>query len=282
MLTQIETSNTLIRGISLGGLYTAFHLPQLSVLLDIGVAARSFASANTLLLSHGHPDHMGALATLLGIRGLSNPQKKLRIFCPKQTAENLTSFLEKTYLLNGHRHNVDVIGVDDGEQVQLGGKMWFRAFRTFHRVPSLGFQLFEKVDKLRPEFTHLPGQEIARRRKQGEDMLYSASRLQIAYATDTLVKVLDKNPSLYQTKILIIETTFLDERKPLSAVHEGCHIHLDEIIERADNFCNESIVLMHFSQLYSPSQVVSILNERCPPALRKKIVPFVPQKDWFG
>jgi ribonuclease Z len=86
-----------------------------------------------------------------------------------------------------------------------------------------------------------------------------------------------------QARVLIVECTFLDERKTLEAARSGCHIHLDELIERADRFANEHVVLMHFSQLYHPGEVAQILDRRVPPALRAKIIPFVPDTpNWPG
>lgn len=80
-----------------------------------------------------------------------------------------------------------------------------------------------------------------------------------------------------------MECTFLDERKSIEAARAGCHIHLDEIIERADRFENEHIVLMHVSQLYRTDEVAHILDRRVPPALRKRIIPFVPAEGhWPG
>ena len=82
---------------------------------------------------------------------------------------------------------------------------------------------------------------------------------------------------------LIVEATFLDERKTLEAARAGCHIHLDEIIERADKFENEHIVLMHFSQLYRPDEINSILDTRLPPDLRKRVIAFAPSTPhWPG
>ncbi len=103
-----------------------------------------------------------------------------------------------------------------------------------------------------------------------------ADRVELAYATDTLVSVLDHSPELLRARVLVIECTFLDDRKSLAAARAGCHIHLDELIERADRFANEHVVLMHVSQLYRPDEVAGILDAKVPPALRKRIIPFVP------
>ena len=59
-------------------------------------------------------------------------------------------------------------------------------------------------------------------------------RPELAYATDTLVSVLDHAPELLDARVLIMECTFLDDRKPVAHARAGCHVHLDEVIERAN------------------------------------------------
>jgi ribonuclease Z len=143
--------------------------------------------------------------------------------------------------------------------------------------------IVRRVSKLREEFRGLPGPEIAARRLAGEPMLDVEERLELAYATDTLVSVFDHSPELLKTRVLIMECTFLDTRKTLEAARAGCHIHLDEVIERAERFANEHIVMMHLSQLYRPDEVASILDARVPPSLRPRIIPFVPKSGhWPG
>ena len=70
MLTTVRAGRYTVRGVSVGGVYTSLQIPELGVLLDIGLAPRSFAGVDQLVVSHGHADHIGALNTLLGIRGL--------------------------------------------------------------------------------------------------------------------------------------------------------------------------------------------------------------------
>jgi ribonuclease Z len=48
------------------------------------------------------------------------------------------------------------------------------------------------------------------------------------------------------------------------------------VIERADQFANDHVVLMHFSQIYRPDEIAGILDARLPPGLRSKVIPFVP------
>ncbi len=282
MLTRVKAGPFSVRGVSVGGVYTALHVPELDAAFDVGLAPRSFASARNLFLSHGHVDHTGALATLLGIRGLMR-MPRLRVFMPEEIVDPMVAMLEHRTSMQRYDMSIDAVPMAPGTEVALHGNLSVRAFKTYHPVPSLGYVFVRKVEKLRKEFRKLPGPEIAARRKAGDDMFDTKERLELAYATDTLVSVLEHQPELLDTQVLILECTFLDEKKTLEGARAGCHIHLDELLPYADKFNNDALVLMHFSQLYSPRDVVRILDERCPPAMRERIVPFVPGgKAWPG
>ena len=277
MITTIQAGPYSIRGISVGGIYTALLVPELGAMLDVGLAPRSFAGTARLFLSHGHVDHVGGLLSLLGLRGLVGHTQPLEVFLPAAIAADVNNLLRAATPLQRFPMDIVAVPMEPGQVVTLRDDLHVRAFRTFHPVPSLGFQFLRRVKKLLPAFAHLPGPEIGRRRLAGEDMFAEVEHLELAYATDTLVQVLDAEPSIMQSKVLILECTFLDERKSLRDARAGCHIHLDELLERADSFANEQLVLMHFSQLYKPREVVEILRARCPEHLHRRIVPFVPR-----
>ncbi|HTL35825.1 MAG TPA: MBL fold metallo-hydrolase [Kofleriaceae bacterium] len=283
MLTTVTAGPFTIRGVSVGGVYTSLAVPELGLVFDAGIAPRSSGGIDTILLSHGHADHVGALPALLGIRALHGKQKPPRVVMPAEIVEDLRTALAALSKLQRWPLDVEAIGMLPGEEIELRGDLRVRAIRTFHPVPSLAYLIVRRVTKLREEFRGLPGPEIAARRQAGEPMLDVDERLELAYATDTLVSVFDHAPELLQARVLIMECTFLDARKTLEAARAGCHIHLDEVIERAEKFTNEHIVMMHLSQLYRPDEVASILDKRVPPALRARIIPFVPKTGhWPG
>src|SRR5262249_43526053 len=155
----------------------------------------------------------------------------------------LTIALEALSKLQRWRLAIEAIGMMPGDEIALRGDLRVRAVRTFHPVPSLGYVIVRRVSKLKPELIGRPGPEIAARRRAGEEVTDHEDRLELAYATDTLVSALDHAPELLQSRVLIVECTFLDERKSLADARAGCHIHLDELIERADRFANEHIVV---------------------------------------
>lgn len=276
MLTTVTAGPYTVRGISVGGVYTSIAVPELGIVFDAGASPRSSAAIDTILLSHGHVDHIGALPAMLGIRALHGKTKPPRVVMPVEIVPDLTAALAALSKLHRFPLEIEAIGMVPGDAIALRGDLLVRAVRTFHPVPSLGYILARRVAKLRAELVGLTGPEIAAKRRAGEDVSDYEERLELGYATDTLVSVLDHSPELLRTRVLILECTFLDERKTLEAARAGCHIHLDELVERADRFENEHVVMMHVSQLYRPDEVAGILDKRVPPVLRKRIIPFVP------
>lgn len=283
MLTTVTAGALTVRGLSVGGVYTSLAVPELGLLFDAGASPRSSCAIDTILLSHGHADHVGALPALLGIRALSGKTRPPRVVMPAEIVDDLTAALAALSRLQRFPLAIEAIGMRPGDELALRGDLRVRAVRTFHPVPSLAYLIIRQISKLRPELHGLPGPEIAARRRAGEPVTDSEDRLELAYATDTLVTVFDHAPALLEARTLIMECTFLDDRKSLEAARAGCHIHLDELIERADQFANEHVVMMHFSQIYRPDEIAGILDARLPPALRKKIIPFVPGgSNWPG
>ena len=282
-MIDVTAAGYTLRGVSLGGVYTSIQVPQLGVLLDVGMPLRQFASSDHVFLSHGHGDHAGSLAAMLGIRGLLHAKAPPRVYMPAAIVDDLCEAIAAMSRLQRHELTIEPVPMNPGDEIRLRRDLLVRAFRTHHPVPSLGFLFLDRVQRLRDEFRDLPGEEIGRRRKAGDDLFELHERLEFAYATDTLIRVLDTAPQIREAKVLLLECTFLDDKKTLEASRAGCHIHLDELLERADELHNERIVLMHFSQLYSPAEVHKILKRRCPPRLRERLVVFAPRSGpWPG
>lgn len=283
MLTRVHASGYTIRGISVGGVYTSLRVDELNILLDVGMAARTFATTDAIFLSHGHADHIGSLVSSLGIRALHGKKHPPKVYLPEEISETVLAQLAIASKMQRYELAIQPVPLKPGDEQNVRDNLWVRAFRTHHPVPSLGFQFFRRVKKLKPEYQACRGEEIRDRRMRGEELFDTRDNLEVAYATDTLLRVMDTAPEILRSKVLILECTFLDGRKSLEASRKGCHVHLDELLERADAFENEALVLMHFSQLYSPRDVHKILAERLPPSLAKRVVAFAPRTGgWPG
>ena len=283
MITEVRAGPYTLRGISVGGVYTTLHVPELDVLLDAGLPLRSFATVGRFFLSHGHLDHVSGLAGLLNIRGLVGG-KRATIYLPAEIEEPVRDLLRAHTALARAELDVELVPMLPGDERPLGNSVFVRAFQTHHPVPSLGYQFVRRVSKLRPEHHGKAPEEIARLRKQGARGLFEEhERLELAYATDTLSRVLDTEPSLLESRVLVLECTFVDSTRSVEDARRKFHLHLDELIELAPKFNNEALVLMHFGQGTSPERVREAVQSRLPPGLRERVVVFAPEGDrWFG
>jgi ribonuclease Z len=278
---QVSAGPYTVRGVSVGGVYTTLQVPELGVLLDVGLPLRAYCAADRIFISHGHADHVGGLMSLLGVRGMMNKPAPPRVFIPAEIAEPLTDMLRAASRMQRFPFDVELAPMLPGDELALANNLWVRAFRTHHPVPSLGYQFLRRVQKLKPAFLGLPGPEIALRKQRGEPLFERAEQLELCYATDTLVRVLDTNPSMLDSRVLILECTFYDERKSLADSRAGCHIHLDELIPIVERFRNEHIVLMHTSQIYTPSEAREILLRRCPASFTDRVLQILPSRGPF-
>jgi len=283
MLIEVKAGPFTLRGVSVAGVYTSIQVSELKVLLDTGLPLRSIAATDDVFLSHGHADHASGLASVLGIRALIG-KNRTRIFLPAEIVDAVRDTLRAASRLHRCTFEPELIGMSPGDERVLRSDLLVRAFRTHHTVPSLGYLFLRRVQKLRPEFQSLPGPEIGRRRAAGDLTLFESSeRLELAYITDSLSSVLESSPEVLDARVLIVECTYVGRDKTAEDAQARSHIHLDELIARADCFRNEAIVLMHFSQGHSVGEVRRTLDEQLPASLRGRVVPFLPEDDrWFG
>jgi len=265
-----------IRGRSLGGIYTSIFVPELGVMFDAGVALRENVSARVICLSHGHADHVGALPAFLGMRGLFGHQKPITVYCPVNLVDPLENGLSAFQNMQTHPLKVQIEGMSAGDIVSLTPKLKMKAFRTYHPVPSLGYSVFEEIKKLKSEFFGLAGPDIRNLKQEGRDIFDTVQRHYFAYATDTLPEVFKHEPWLLSVPELMVECTFLDDRKTLSDARRGGHIHLEELAPILENSRAKKIHLMHFSQLYQPSEVRVLLEQNLKPETFARVCPVLP------
>jgi ribonuclease Z len=71
--------------------------------------------------------------------------------------------------------------------------------------------------------------------------------------------------------ILITEVTFFRPEHRKDRIHKFGHTHLDDIIERAERFQNELIILAHFSTRYHETEIRRSVERRLPAALKGRV-----------
>ncbi len=164
-----------------------------------------------------------------------------------------------------------MIGLKPDDEVELSRELVVKAFATKHTIPSLGYLVWERRKKLKPEYHDLAGDQIRDLRLSGVEVSAEIRLPKVAYLGDTAPAGLDAFAETYKAEILILEMTFVAPNERPSVIHKFGHTHLDDLLARADRFENEVIIASHFSTRLHPDQIQRIIEKRLPDVLRGRL-----------
>ncbi|MEQ9501779.1 MAG: MBL fold metallo-hydrolase [Deltaproteobacteria bacterium] len=259
-----------IRAYSVGGVETCFVLPRYDVCLDIGRCPRGAERQGHLLLTHAHIDHAAGLPYYVSLRALMS-MKPPRVACPEASAETLKTILDTWATLQADSDRLHLVAVKPGDRIPLKHGAYAVAYRSPHRIACVGYTIYSTKKKLKDELAGLPGEEIAKRARAGEEVNTVTESAEVSFPGDTRIEVVETEPSVRTAKVLILESTFVgDSIAPEKAKRTG-HVHLDQIAERADLFENEHILLTHFSRRHSAAQIHDEAKKKLPPHLYERV-----------
>jgi ribonuclease Z len=173
--------------------------------------------------------------------------------------------------LDSGRQECNIIGMSPGDRVDISGDQFVSAFATSHPVPSRGYVVWERRQKLREEFAGLPGAELKALRESGAELTREVAVPLVCYTGDTGPGGLDADPAVYESKILITELSFARAEHSRERIHAYGHLHLDDFAERASRFCNELIIVGHVTSRDEPIDFQRWVDERLPPDLRRRV-----------
>lgn len=278
-LTEYSYKNFKFIGNSEGGIHTCIAVPQFRLLFDTGVGSTRLADYPLILLSHGHLDHAAGIVYLVSQRSLRK-QSPPDIYVPPEIVEPLDKIMKLWGEIEGYQSPYQLHSIDYEMIYPLKGNFFFKAVRSFHRVPSNGYTIVEKTQKLKPEFLNLAGREIAKRKFNGEKLFDDLLQPVITFSGDTTIEFVTQNPIVQQSRILFLECTYICAKRPIQRAREWGHIHLDEIVENAESFRNiEHLFLIHFSQRYGRREIEETLKQKLPHWLYSKTTPFLTLRD---
>jgi ribonuclease Z len=72
---------------------------------------------------------------------------------------------------------------------------------------------------------------------------------------------------MYESDVLILETTFVAPSHRKEKIHKFGHMHLDDLVERRDRFKNELVIASHFSTRYDARQIQRYVARALPDML---------------
>lgn len=259
-----------IEGYSRAAVQSYWRIPELKIGFDLGGSPWDFTGTPTILITHGHLDHMLALPAFVARRRMMKMEPPT-IYVPQEIVEDVDRLLRIWQRIDRGRMLCNLHGVTPGQEIELSREHIMIPFATKHTVPSVGYAIWQRRRKLRPEYQHLSGNEIRDLKLAGNEVAAEVRTPLVCYTGDTAPDGLDGYPPLFESKILILELTFFrpDHRK--EKIHKFGHTHLDDILARADKFQNELIVAMHFSTRYHEQAIERSIMKRIPPSLKDRI-----------
>jgi ribonuclease BN (tRNA processing enzyme) len=256
-----------VAGGSRAGEGTLILLPQLRLAFDPGRAHRGLPPMSTVVVSHGHVDHLGALGYWASQR-LLNSMGPATLVVPQAIADAVDRLLRVHAELEGGRpYPVEVVAVADGHRHRLRRDLELCFFATDHWVPTLGTRLEWSKSRLRDELSGLDGTEIARRRRAGETVSEEQRIALVSYCADSGPQLLEQRSEVLGSEVVLLECSFFRPADRDRAERYG-HLHFEDLISAADRFSCRHLVLLHASRRHRLREVEGILDERLRPALQ--------------
>ena len=280
-----KKSNTLsLVGLGLSADASAYFLPELGIALDAGLHVSSLLP-KTVLLTHGHRDHIGALPVHMS--------KGAMCLVPRPIEPLVNKFLLAEAQLNyGDASQTDeetitalgkfnVVGVDDGFRIMLPKDKYMgsptpigiQVFSAPHKegVPACSYGVFRQKQRLKPEFQEMSKSEIgaflrekrAAGSNEDKDLSITESYDEgvIFYTGDTTITLLRERwkEILPNYKYIIHEVTFLGPpSSDLDAsVRAKGHTHYAQLHPWILAFPQTTFICVHWSLRYSKEEILN-------------------------
>lgn len=259
----LEHKGLSIEGYSRAAVQTYWRVPELKVGFDLGAQPWSFMGTPTWFVSHAHLDHIIALPVYVGRRRMMKMAPPT-IYLPEGTVEPVERLLKIVSRLDRGRLPCQLVATRPGDEIELSREHVVTVSATQHTVPSLGFVVWERRRKLKPEYLGLPGDKIRDLRLSGTEVTHERRIPLVAYLGDSAPGGLDACPAMYEAQILIVELTFVSPSHRKDKIHKYGHVHLDDLIERRERFRNEVIIASHFSTRYHNRQIRQHVEKALP------------------
>jgi ribonuclease Z len=258
--------NLTIEGYSRAAVQSYWRIPEMRIGFDLGAQPWDFMGTATWAITHAHLDHIAALPVYIARRRMMKMEPPT-IYLPKHALSGVEAMLQAFSRLDRGRLPCEIITVEPGDEIELSRELVMTVHRTTHTVPSVGYIVWERRNKLKPEYQALSGEQIRDLRMAGNEVSAEIRMPMLAYTGDTSPPGLDNNPDMLNAQVLITEMTFVAPKHRKEKIHKHGHMHLDDFVERQHDFKNELIIAAHYSVRYSPRQVQQAVEKKLPSML---------------
>lgn len=250
-----------VQGISVAGEVTCVHVPELDVVFDVGACPRAILASKFAAISHGHMDHIGALAYWCSQRNFQGMGAGT-VICDARIENDIRGMMQGFVNLERQKTPYELLPIKPGDDVEIKNNMVLRCFETEHTCPSIGYVILEKRTKLKEEYVGLPQEKLSELKSRGEEIVRKLEIPLVAYMGDTLPGPHMLLPEVLEAQIIVTECTFFEpEHKDRAKV--GMHLHIDDIAEWLGVARCEAMVITHISRRTQLQYAGERLNEVC-------------------
>ncbi len=241
-------------GSSLAGEETFIVAPELNLAFDIGRGQREVLSVDHVFLTHGHMDHAAGIAYYFSQRMFIDNQPG-HLYAPTPLVEPIRRLLRDWADIDGHEPPANIHPAEPGQDIPLRRDLLVRPFEVNHpcrrrdrqTVRALGYTAIEVRQKLIDEYHNLSGPQLVELKRQGVQITRRVEIPLVTYCGDTAVGDFLALDFVRNSKILLLECTFV-EAEHRDRARAGCHVHVTDLPALLPRLNNEKIVLIHLSR----------------------------------
>ena len=267
---ELHVGGLHIRGIAEGGIETNLRVPELKLMFDMGMCPAGALKYRRVLVSHGHGDHLAGIQYYISQRGMMKLPPAI-IHLPEEIAPTIDEILQAWSRIEGFTYGYELRPARPGQRYELRPGLSAIALRTHHRVPSLAWVVERTTRRLLDRYRDLPREEIVALREAGEEITHEVTTPLLCVTGDTKIEAFLEHQLMRRCKVLVHECTSWDQQRSVESTRGYGHTHVEELIEHADKFEGEALVLVHRSARHSRSFAQQVVRERFPVHVRDKI-----------
>ena len=149
-----------IEGYSRAAVQTCWRVNELKLLFDCGIQPWDFMGTSTMFLSHAHLDHIAALPAYVSRRRMMKMDPPV-IYMPDSAVDAAWKMLQTFRSLDRGAMPCELIGLLDGDETPIGRELMVRSVNVKHTIDALGFIVYQRRHKLKPEYLDLSGEKLS-------------------------------------------------------------------------------------------------------------------------
>jgi ribonuclease Z len=261
-----------LQGYSVAGITTSIAFPEADACFDVAQGLPFQIPFPNILISHGHMDHASGLPYLIAMKSMTS-QPVPQIYMPESLVKPMSDIMKIWAQIDQHEYKFKFNGVENGRDYPLKAPYFFRPFPTLHRVPSHGYTVYERKKHLKAEYRGLPPEDLGRLRRERVMLDEFVNEPILSFTGDSKIEFMD-TPDVRNSKVLLMEVTYWDQKKSVANAREWGHIHFDEVLPRLESLKCEKVVFIHASARYTTAYLNEVIDARVPEHLKSRVMLF--------